>query len=304
MYRYKRLLIGLTGADRDKTTVQYAGMISRLARSESAVFAHVVKSHDVPERIRREYAGVLEMDVSCLRERTSCVTAECFSCDPRTEVSFELKEGAPLVEMLRIAQHNETDLVLVGKTTEHHGSGMLPEKLARKAPCSVFVIPEHSEPAIRKVLVAIDFSEYSGDTLEVAAAFASAASVPEIICLHVYDDPGRYLQSPEMYEELTEIIRQEAQGSYKKLFSTFDLKDCSPRPMCRTSSRPWQAIAEAAEKEHADLIVVGARGRTAPAAFVLGSVTERLIASTTIPLLAVKRKGTGLRLLEALLNLR
>jgi hypothetical protein len=36
---------------------------------------------------------------------------------------------------------------------------------------------------------------------------------------------------------------------------------------------------------------------------MLGSVTEHLIRTTTIPLLAVKRKGTGMSLLEALLKL-
>lgn len=36
---------------------------------------------------------------------------------------------------------------------------------------------------------------------------------------------------------------------------------------------------------------------------VLGSITERLIASTEIPLVAVKKKGTGLSLLNALFPL-
>jgi nucleotide-binding universal stress UspA family protein len=211
-------------------------------------------------------------------------------------------EGTPLVEMLRITQYSEIDLVLVGKTAEHRDSGMLPEKLARKAPCSVLIIPEHSEPAIRKVLVALDFSEYSGDTLEVAVAFASAASVPEIICLHFYEDYRRYMRSPVIYKDLIRIIQENARRRYRKLVSTLDLKGCSPSLVFYTGATPWDAIAGAAENEHADLIVVGARGRTAPAAFVLGSVTERLISSTTVPLLAVKRKGTGLGLLDALLN--
>jgi len=50
-------------------------------------------------------------------------------------------------------------------------------------------------------------------------------------------------------------------------------------------------------------VVVGARGRTAAVALVLGSVTERLIASTEIPLIAVKKKGTGLSLLDVLFPL-
>jgi nucleotide-binding universal stress UspA family protein len=48
------------------------------------------------------------------------------------------------------------------------------------------------------------------------------------------------------------------------------------------------------------LVAVGARGRTAAAALLLGSVTEQLIRSTEIPLIAVKKKGTGMGLLDAL----
>jgi nucleotide-binding universal stress UspA family protein len=53
------------------------------------------------------------------------------------------------------------------------------------------------------------------------------------------------------------------------------------------------------EEQQVDLVAVGARGRTA-AALLLGSITERLIRSTEIPLIAVKKKGTGLSLLAAL----
>ena len=48
---------------------------------------------------------------------------------------------------------------------------------------------------------------------------------------------------------------------------------------------------------------MGARGRRAGAAVLLGSVTEHLINTTTVPLLAVKKKGSGMSILDALLEL-
>ena len=67
---------------------------------------------------------------------------------------------------------------------------------------------------------------------------------------------------------------------------------------------PARAIQEAAISNGVDLVVVGSRGRgSAAAEFVLGSVTEDLIGSLSMPMLAVKRKGAGMGLLEALLNL-
>jgi nucleotide-binding universal stress UspA family protein len=51
------------------------------------------------------------------------------------------------------------------------------------------------------------------------------------------------------------------------------------------------------------IVIIGARGRRAGAGILLGSVAEYLIKTTTVPLLAVKKKGTGLSILDALLKL-
>ncbi len=76
-----------------------------------------------------------------LTDQLTEIVKERFSCHPETTIAFEVIEGTPIVEILRLARQKEIDLILVGKTTEHHQSGLLPEKLARKAPCSVLVVP-------------------------------------------------------------------------------------------------------------------------------------------------------------------
>jgi nucleotide-binding universal stress UspA family protein len=55
------------------------------------------------------------------------------------------------------------------------------------------------------------------------------------------------------------------------------------------------AIAEVAARDHADLIVVGTRGRTPLAGLLLGGVTQRLLHIAPCPVLAVPpdRTGTG-----------
>ena len=63
------------------------------------------------------------------------------------------------------------------------------------------------------------------------------------------------------------------------------------------------AIREAVDEQEADLLVLGSRGRTNSAAVLLGSVTEKMIRTTDVPIVAVKKKGANLSFLDALLQL-
>ncbi|MHC4780921.1 MAG: universal stress protein, partial [Planctomycetota bacterium] len=63
------------------------------------------------------------------------------------------------------------------------------------------------------------------------------------------------------------------------------------------------AVINAVKDHDINLIIIGARGRTAVASLVLGSVTEKLIRNSYMPVLAVKKKGENLGLLQAMFHI-
>ena len=80
-----------------------------------------------------------------------------------------------------------------------------------------------------------------------------------------------------------------------------DLQGIKAVPRFKMTENVIKGILAFADETDTSLIVVGARGRSGDiAAILLGSVTEGLIRNTTRPLLAVKKKGQGLNILEAL----
>ena len=303
MYRYKRLLVGLNLADEDKSTIEYAALVSRMAQSEAVYFVHVANSLDIPAAVLAEYPDLIEPVDEHARARTAEMVGRHFDGHAGAQVAFEVIEGSPLFEMLRLVNQKDIDLVLVGRKPEDRVSATLAERLARKAPCSVLIVPEGTEPRIKKVLVPVDFSEHSADAMDIAVAFASASGVPDICCLHVYRVPMGYGKTGKTYEEFGEIMKGHAQRDYGAFIRQCDLRGLAATPLFELDYRPAKAIRKAIEEQQADLVVVGARGRSAAAAVLLGSVTERLIQTTDVPLLAVKKKGAGMTVLEALLEI-
>jgi len=302
VYRYKRLLVGLTMAERDEGTLRYAAMIARMAQSETVYFIHVAPSLDIPEEIREQYSDRLEPVDEATEDRIAEIVQGNFHGPSGTELIYDVFEGSPLTEILRLVRQKAIDLVLVGRTSERKDSRMVPEKLARKAPCSVLVIPQRSRAQVTRLLVPVDFSENSADAMEVAIAFAHATPLPSLVCFHAYWVPKvMHPASDDRDPGLGVLFKKCAERRYHDFITQFDLDGLSVSPMFRMNKNPASAIIGAIEELGSDLVIVGARGRTAAAAVLLGSVTERLITSAGVPVLAVKKKGEGLSLLEAML---
>ena len=68
------------------------------------------------------------------------------------------------------------------------------------------------------------------------------------------------------------------------------------------SAQPTIAILRVAERVKSDLIVMNTRGRSAAAAVLLGSVTSEVMATSHLPVLAVKPYGRRLSMRDVLLS--
>ena len=300
MYRYNNLLAAFNLTKLDNSVLQYAGMISHMAKPEKIYSLHVTRNLNIPKEVLKEYPHLLNpLDDFALRKMRKTVK-DGFDGHPQTKIIYDVVEGSPLEVMLHQVTSKDIDMLLVGRKADATETRRLPMKLARKAPCSVFIVPEGTKPSISKILVPIDFSEFSANAMEIAIALASAKGISNIQCLHVYQLPLGYYKTGKTEEEFTEIMKKNAQEKYLKFIEVIDLKGVSVDMEFVLHKNPAKAIHRMIEKEEIDLIVIGARGRNDGAGVLLGSVTEDLILSTHVPLLAVKKKGTGITFLEAL----
>lgn len=301
MYRYKKILVDLTLTDEDAAILHYAALVSHMAHSEEIYFAHVTDTLDLTEALRQRYPELLRPMGDYVQTDMKKRVQAHFDGYPETNIQYRVSEGAPLYELLRLARLNDIDLLIVSSDAGRIGG--LSEKLARKAPCSVLIVPPTAQPEITSVLVPIDFSSHATDAMDVGLAFASAADVDKIHALHAYGIPSGYYKSGKTADEFQEIIEKYGWEKYNDLIAHVDMRGVGADVHFVIEENPHTAIQTAMSLLKTDLVVMGARGRTTGAAVLLGSVTERILRSTSVPMIAVKKKGANLSFLDALLHL-
>lgn len=302
MFKFRRILVALALNELDESVVRYAAMVATASGTERADFLHVLKDVDMPAGVRDAFPQVLESSVDAAEREMSDRIKLWFSA-VGVETRVHIAEGAPLKPILESLRKYDTDLAIMGRSVHKQFLGTLSAKVARKAPCSVLIVPGKSPAQVRRILTPVDFSEQSGQALGVACEWARRSGGAPVEALHVYRVPIGFHRSGKTYEEFAELMRSHAAQEYPPFARRYAPEGVLPQPRFVLDEQTADAIGSAVKAQQADLLVLGARGRTNSAAALLGSVTEQCLAQVGIPLLAVKPKGDNMSLLDAILSL-
>ena len=71
------------------------------------------------------------------------------------------------------------------------------------------------------------------------------------------------------------------------------------------NQEPSDEILDMAEKNNADIVLIGARGKSDIATFILGSTTEKLLShQSPLPIWVIKKKGENINWIEAIFKMK
>jgi nucleotide-binding universal stress UspA family protein len=141
----------------------------------------------------------------------------------------------------------------------------------------------------RRILVATDFSPASTPALEQSLKMARREGALLLIA-HAYQEPGLVELShapAKVYEEWDRKLREAVERKLRPLVEHAQKEGVEARALLLTGFAD-EAIIEAAEREGADLIVMGTHGRRGAARLFLGSVAARVISTARCPVMTVR----------------
>jgi nucleotide-binding universal stress UspA family protein len=144
---------------------------------------------------------------------------------------------------------------------------------------------------IRRILHATDFSKASEPALREAIDFAKDNDA-ELWVVHVIV-PLTYaageFEGPELYAQLEETTRKEAESSMAKLIQRLKKANVKAKSLL-LNGQPHDQIAKAAKSKKVDMIVIGTHGRTGFSKLFMGSVAGRVVSTADRPVLTVRGK--------------
>lgn len=203
----------------------------------------------------------------------------------------------PEQTIAKAATLNNVDLIAM--TTHGRGGlsrlllGSVAENLVRQAPAPVLLVrgqPSWSRGGITKILVPLDGSELSAEILPVVERLAGPLDL-SIALLHVVEPLSRsaMAEAAPLVEEVIAFRQSDAEGYLAKVADSLKTKGLRIRHSVRVGT-VVDMIQEYAREEGSGLIAMTTHGRTGLGRLFFGSVAERVLRASPVPVLLWKAR--------------
>jgi nucleotide-binding universal stress UspA family protein len=255
----RRILAGTDGSERATESVRQAARLAAAVKAD-LIIAHVIDTG-------KPHEGDLEKAAQRTLEAAGAVARSL-----EVEPDARILSGDPGEALVEHAELDGVDLLCVGPDAGVLGGairvGSIANHILREARCSVLVARPAGPDFPCRIGCAVDGSEGSVATALAAAAIAAATGA-ELRLVHVV--PVFRGHNTEWTLAADEASPAELEPSVAAVSS---LGVAPVREMAM--GRPERALVAAAEREAADLMIVGHRGVRGVRRALLGSVSEHV----------------------------
>lgn len=279
-----KILAATDFSTRSQRALRRAGLLARKAGSELTI-VHVVDD-DRPARLveleRREAQRYLAEQADALTELRGL---GCHS----TIVTGDAFDG-----ILRTAESIAADLIVMGahrkQLLRDIFIGTTIERVIRAGRCPVLMVNNEAERPYRRVLAAVDMVEPSVDAIRAGQALGLIDSA-RLTLVHGFQTLAKGPMSIAGIEgdRINEYLADELLRVGTQLRRYFEAKalGIDGWSLRVREGGPFEVISRAVQETTPDLLIIGTHGRTGVKKILLGSVTEEVLRSIEIDILAV-----------------
>lgn len=305
MYPLKRFLVCLDLSPIDQVLMDYVAALTKSMPDAKVYFIHISKKLEVPEEIRANFPSVTGPADEVIEAGIGDTLSKHFTNKCSTPFEVVVKDGNETEQIIKWSQIKEIDLIVMGLKKSLRGSGTNPAKITSISQCSVLYVPEGFSYKLGRVLIPTDCSKNSAMAVEVGLALKQNKKA-ELLLQTVYKVPSGYHYTGKSYADFAIIMKHNAENQLKRFYKEHSIDEQQFRVLVTLDDddKPAEVIFREAKAQSADMIVLGSKGRTMAASFLLGSVAVDLLRlNKEIPYMIVKDKTTTMDFIQAFKNL-
>lgn len=203
--------------------------------------------------------------------------------DSRRRLHEQAVVGASVDEIVRISGERNADLVVTGTRgsafVRSHLVGSTAERIVKRSLKPVLMVRQAAHEPYRRVLVPVDFSDWSAHSVRLARQVAPEAM---LVLMHAVQAPFeghmRYAGVREdLIAEYRDKARVEACEQLEALASELALSRSEWIGVTPDAGDAWVQIVQQEQEQDCDLIVIGKHGRNTVEELIVGSTTHMVI---------------------------
>jgi len=281
MASFKKILCPVDFSDSSKQAFSFAKRLAEAFNAKLHVLHVTPKPPEYYAYLVPEYGVYAPRMEEGIEERMNS-----FLEDWKGAYQKFVRVGTPYKNVLRMAEHDKYDLIVMGAKGVSPLAPMLvggtAERVVRGARCPVITVREKPDATIDRVLFCTDLSEDSLKAGPYATTIAEKFGAT-LYLLHVIELGEPHNEA--MYHKLEEQL-------LKKLKVTGKAKALTVKKMVRRNLEAGMEISNFAREEKIDLVVMTTHGRGGLSRLLLGSVAEKVIRFAPCPVMTVRVKKT------------
>ncbi len=280
---FKKVIVALDLSLIDEALIRYSRFITDIAGTEVIRFVHFIPPFNFPDPITMSFEEMVKGEEEPIEKRVEHQLAQevqaLFDDAKGVDVQVDAAVGNPQQQLIKVAQKDKPNLIIVGKKSMEDSTGIIARRLARKTSCAIALVPEKAPTDMKNVLVPTDFSKASARALKAALHLKEKHASIEISVFHAVPLPSTAYSVSEQKSTLEKALLEEAKKSMTDFLkkNKIDQSEVHITILINEHFDVAKHIREEMVTEPFDLVIVGATGQSVFEDFVFGSVTESLV---------------------------
>lgn len=303
MSAYKNILLTTDLSSNADAAIPYAVALAKRYGGTIHLF-HVMEDEAGEALAAGIVIGVSEWIANLHQHHSEKVAAMAKRIEKESGVKtiYAIVRGSPAKEVATYAKNFGVDIVIItthGRTgLAHLLLGSVAERIVRLSPAPVLTVrPSTIVPndglRLRTVLLPTDFSENAAVVQPYAIELAREAGA-KILLAHVVEDSVYYASAAagegigvDVEAWLTAICA-EADKRLRSEAAALSAESGLEVVPILSRGRAAERLVEIATEQHADLMVISTHGYTGLSHLIFGSVAERIVRISHVPVLSIK----------------